>query len=349
MPSHGEILIVKDTAVNRKWRFPPLLWLAGLLLLAFVVLNAAAYMQARAMTHYRPATEKSTRMAALTSPWERAKIFFTGPTVRRQSNTRTPADLGWEFQTAHFRGSHGLQLEAWQVPGAPGSPVVMLFPPYGGSKDVLLHAAREFREMGCELWMTDFHGIGGSQGTVTSIGYHEAEDVAAAVQYARANGAEGRRLILYGPSMGAVAIMRAVAKYGVTADGLILECPFDRLVNTIGTRMQILHLPEFPFAHLVTFWAGVQQRFDGFAHNPIDYAGKIECAVLLLQGTEDESVGPMHIRNVANRLSGKATARFIPEAGHAFLVLRAREPWLAAVTEFLRGEEDSPQHLGSEN
>src|SRR3712207_7040402 len=52
----------------------------------------------------------------------------------------------------------------------------------------------------------DMSGHGGSAGNVTTIGYHEAADVAAAYQYAQTL---DDRVVLYGVSMGAAAILRA--------------------------------------------------------------------------------------------------------------------------------------------
>ena len=56
-----------------------------------------------------------------------------------------------------------------------------MFPGYGASKDTLLRAALEFHALGCEAWIVDFSGVGDSDGRTTTIGWREAEDVAATV------------------------------------------------------------------------------------------------------------------------------------------------------------------------
>lgn len=288
------------------------------------------------MTHYEPATARTTRLAGLTT-WDKARTVLCGPTVRRQSNVRTPSEVGLAFETKTFPGSGGAKLEAWHLPGKrAGAPCIVLFPGYAASKDTLLHAAREFGALGCEQWLVDPHGIGGSEGNVTSVGYHEAEDVAAAFAEAKRSAA-GRPVILYGTSMGAVACMRAVHQKWADPAGLILECPFDRFTTTIGNRFERLGLPRFPLATGVAFWVGVQQGFNGFAHNPTAYAAGIQCPVLLMQGGHDESVGRESLLAVNQAFGSRCQFVFIPDGGHAFLVLHSAPVWRRSVREFLSG------------
>lgn len=314
----------------RRWLVRWALLLLGLLLLTFA---AVTFRQAWAMTHYRPATARTTKLAAL-STWGKAGALLTGPIIRRQLNTRDPGHFGMPFETLRFPGAHGLKIEAWRIAGKAGAPSVLMFPGYGASKDTLFHAAREFAALGCEIWMVDPHGIGGSEGSITSVGYHETDDVAAAFQEARKLD-PARKIILYGTSMGAVAILRAVHTGVAAPDALILECPFDRFTNTIGVRFSLLGLPRFPFAEAVAFWVGAQQGFNGLAHNPATYARSVRCPTLLLQGALDESVGPAFVRNVAQNLGPAATFVLIPDAGHAFLARYSPEVWRKSVHAFV--------------
>ncbi len=73
---------------------------------------------------------------------------------------------------------------------------------------------------------------------------------------------------------------------------LVLESPFDALLSTVVNRFALMGLPAFPFAHLLVFWGGVQQGFNGFRHYPADYATEVRCAVLLLDGANDTRVTP---------------------------------------------------------
>ncbi len=310
-------------------------WLAflpgGLVALVF---GTMTWMQAWGMTHYQPAETRSTRLRELTSAGK-ARFLFTGPTVRRMGNVSAPDQRGLPFTTRFFRNAAGQKLEAWEILAGGGGPLVLMFPGYGGSKDTLLAAAVEFHRLGCSAWLVDFAGIGGSEGNITTIGWREAGDVTAAVRAAQA-AQPGRRLVLYGTSMGAAAILRAVHLGEVQPAALVLECPFDRLVSTIGNRCSLIGLPRQPFSTGVVFWAGLQQGYNGFDHNPVDYARSVRCPTLLMQGGRDQLVGLDRARRIATALGKNGTFQVFPEAGHAFLVVNAAEPWRANVRRFLR-------------
>jgi uncharacterized protein len=322
------------TTKSRRWMRRGVWVLALLAILVGIAFAGITFVQARAMTHYAPVDIRTTRLheAKGIRVW---RLLLSGPAVRRQANTRNPEDFGMRFSTAHIKGAHGLELEIWRIQGRPGVPRVVMFPGYGASKDTMLHAAQELNEYGCEMWMVDFHGIGGSEGAINSVGYHEASDVTAAVQHADHEFKRDRPLVVYGVSMGAAASLRAAALGDVQPDGMILEAPFDRLARTIGNRFALLGLPSGPFGSAVAFWAGVQQGFNGLGHNPVEYARYVRCPTLLLQGAQDDSVGYDAVREVAHSLGDRGTFRLIPEAGHSYLVLNARETWRHSVHDFL--------------
>src|SRR5207237_2938162 len=125
----------------------------------------------------------------------------------------------------------------------------------------LLTPAAAFHEMGYAVLLVDFRGTGGSSGQETTLGVREAADVARAVDYTQHTW-PARPLVLYGVSMGAAAIMRAVATEGVHPAALILESPFDRLLDTVANRFHAMGLPAFPAAGLLVFWGSLQQGYD---------------------------------------------------------------------------------------
>jgi uncharacterized protein len=320
---------VKEKLVRlRRWlRWPLRVGTAG-----FIAVNGAAFMMAWSMTHYDVPTARTTRIAQV-SGWEKAKLLLSGPTVRRQRNERTPANVGMDFSVERFAGSHGLSIEAWRIEGQPGKPVVLMFPGYAASKDTLLRGAQEFHALGCGMWLVDFHGIGGSDGSSTTIGYEEAEDVVAVWQRV-AKEAKGP-LVGYGMSMGAAALLRAVSQHGIEPDALILEAPFDRLRTTVGNRLKPLNLPVAPLSAMLVFWGGVQHGFNGFAHNPVDYARAVRCPTLLMQGENDENVGRPAFTAMTDALAEHGTAVLIPGAGHAYIMKAQPKLWRDTVQEFL--------------
>src|SRR4051812_26439189 len=226
------------------------------LLLAFAGLNGVAFMQARALTHYASSGESTAQPEALTLQ-QKAWAIATGVKMARPQNAHTPKDVGLAYSTHMIKvGGAGEILEAWAVEHEASRGVVLMFAGYAMSKDALLAPAAALYEMGYSPFLVDFRGAGGSSGSDTTLGVREADDVAAALDYAKQKW-PGERTVLYGISMGSAAILRAVAHEGAQPDALVLESPFDTLLNTVGNRFHALGLPAFPSAELVVLWGSV--------------------------------------------------------------------------------------------
>lgn len=308
--------------------------LAFFLVIAFLALNALTYVHARAMTCY-VATGARTGKPESLSFLQKASLIFTGVTVPRPTcDGRTPESVGLPFETHRIPGDGGVELEAWYLhsPGSRG--LVLMFHGYAECKSSLLREAAAFHKKGYSACLVDFRGSGGSNGTETTIGVREADDVVAAVNYAQANWAE-QKLILYGQSMGSAATLRALALRDVRPTAVVLECPFDRLVSTVANRFGVMGLPAFPVAQLLVFWGGIQHSFNGFAHNPVDYAGQVTCPVLLLHGADDRRVTAAEAKAVYDALAGPKHFELIEGAGHQSYVGRHPEKWCKVVAGFL--------------
>lgn len=289
---------------RRQW------WLWGLaaLLLCFVALNFVAYRQAWAMTHFVNGGSKTQPPEHLTW-WQRAAVIATGVRLPKPLNTVTT------LTTAEVMTRDGVKLELWRMPVQDAKTVVVMFHGYGCAKSMMLPEAAVLHDLGWEVVMTDFRGSGGSAGDVTTIGWREALDVAAVVEWTRRE-LPGRRLVLFGQSMGAVAALRSVATEGVQPDAMILECPFETLLNTVRQRFRAMGLPVWPSAELLVFWGGRQMAMNGFRHDATVYAKAVRCPVLLLWGEQDARVRREEVERVAVALGGNVQFVPLPGVGH---------------------------------
>jgi len=142
-------------------------------------------------------------------------------------------------------------------------------------------------------------------------------------------------VVLYGVSMGAAAILRAVSAHKLTPDGLILECPFDRLLTTVRNRFGAMRLPSFPAAQLLVFWGGVQQGFNGFHFNPADYARGVRCPTLLMHGERDPRVRLEEMQHIAKNLNSNSVSKVFSSLGHQDYLSSDPAEWRSYVTELL--------------
>jgi alpha-beta hydrolase superfamily lysophospholipase len=321
---------------SRPWRS-----LALFLLLAFTFVEYLAYQHAHAMTHYvqnggwaRTSAGTWTGRPESLSTLAKAKVLFGGVKIARPQFDATPASVGLDAESHTVAGPAG-GLTAWYVPHEDSRGVVLLFHGFGGCKARLLPEAKAFHELGFACFLVDFRGCGGSAGDTTTIGYHEAEDVAAAVAYVREQWPD-QPIVLFGQSMGAAALMRAAGVLGVQADAIVLECPFDRMLSAVRARFRAFGVVSFPFAESLVFWGGAQLGFNAFRHNPVDYARGLCCPVLLMQGSVDRRIRPAETQAIYDQLPGEKELHFFEGLGHHSYVARRPEEWREQVEPFLK-------------
>jgi dipeptidyl aminopeptidase/acylaminoacyl peptidase len=295
--------------------------------------NVLAFMQARAMTRFTESGERTGRPEQL-SVVDRLGVLLSGVSIPRPSNRSTPADFGLDFEFHRIASADGVTLDAWFVPGRREQSVVALFPGYAASKSSLLTTARVLHDLGYAALLVDFYGSGGSSGSGTTVGFKEADDVAAVVEYLRRTWPE-RKIVLYGVSMGGAAVLRAVAVHRVAVSGLIIEAGFDTLLNTGKNRFRTMGLPGSPFAELLLFWGGLQNGFNAFALNPVDYACAVTSPTLLLHGAEDVRATPEEARRVAAAMNGNGRLIIYDGVPHTSVARAKREEWSRDVAAFL--------------
>ncbi len=315
------------------------------------LLLAVARTQARAMFHYvdLPLEMRTARPESL-SLGSKMKVLFGGVTVPRPQNHSDPRSAhGWDFDRIEIDNGRGENLEVWRIPSgrtgyaassAEGAPLALMFHGYAASKGSLLPAAVQLRQLGCDCWLVDFFGSGGSSGDHTTFGWAEADDVAAVFREAQASSAydlEKRRpIILYGASMGGAAVMRAMADLGVDADAALVESVFSDLRGTVANRFHLMQLPAFPAADLLLYFGGRDLNFDPREHCPRDYAPRIDVPTLLLHGDRDTRAPLADAQRIRENFSGPASLVAF-DAEHQTLAASHPEQWRNAVRDFLLG------------
>jgi alpha-beta hydrolase superfamily lysophospholipase len=302
-------------------------------LLLAIALNAVAYRHAYTMTHFTAGGARTDKPEAL-SLWQKMNVLFTGVNIPRPICEETPEKFGLPFTTHRFGGDDGSALEGWHIPHSQAKGLVIMFHGYAGCKASLLPEARGLHDLGYATFLVDFRGSGGSRGDATTVGVFEAEDVVAACDYARSSW-HGEPVVLYGHSMGSAAILRAIATAELRPTALVLECPFDRLLSTVANRFTAMGLPSFPGAQLLVFWGGVQNGFNGFRHNPVEYAERVHCPVLLLLGEMDVRVTREQGEAIFRSFQGVKQLESFQGTGHDSLLAARPEQWRRAVRSFL--------------
>ena len=338
-------------------------WLL-LLLLAFAAINAVAFLHAWRFTHFTNGPGRHSPNPEQLGPGQKLGLLLTGMRNPKPQNGPKP---DFPVETVTIASPNG-PLEAWYARPDSGRArgTVALFHGYASSKSHLAHEAGYFRCLGYNVLLVDQAGNGNSASYRTTVGYHEADDVVAAfrwlkesanqssgpplrrtlrIKQMRAGGGAGREVILYGVSMGAVAILRAEAELGIRPTANILECPYGSMRQTAYNRFASMHVPAFPLADLLVFWGGVQNGFGAHGLNAEHYARQISIPTLLLWGTADPRVTRAETNAIFANLAGPKARHDFPGVGHEPYWPRYPADWERRVRGFLSSATRQPIRL----
>ena len=298
-----------------------------ILLFLFLGLNIIAALHAYKFTHFKKSGVRTERINLTTV--KKIELLFTGVDNPRPVYSILPSH---RYKTIIINSN--VKVECWYIAtDKTAKGTVLLFHGYTSNKSALLERSEPFLRNSYNCLLVDFMGSGGSGGNSTTIGYKEAQEVKDCYDYVK--GLYPGNIYLYGSSMGAVAIMKAINDYKLQPGGIIIECPFGTMYETVCARFNMLHVPTFPMAGILVFWGGIENGFPGFSFKPVDYAKKINCPALLQYGEKDDRVTRKEIDAIFSNLPGNKRLITYPIAGHDDYLKKYKKEWDVNVTEFL--------------
>lgn len=294
----------------------------------FLLLNVITAVHAYKFTHFT--TEKVPRIKDIhgLTFFNKVKILFTGISYSRPADSTLPVG---KYENIKIQSN--VMLDCWLIPADAHKGTVILFHGHLGSKSGMIQRAYAFNKMGYNTLLVDCMGSGGSGGDETTIGYKEAMEVKSCYEYMVQSGE--KNIILFGSSMGAAAILKAMHDYPLQPGCIIIECPFGSLYTTVCARFRNMGLPIFPSAALLTFWGGVENGFWAFSFNPSEYAKAVKCPALLMYGAKDKNVSWKETCDIYDNMAGTKQLHIFKDAGHANYLSICPDEWLHTVSVFL--------------
>jgi len=297
------------------------------LLAVFVLMNVVAFNHAWKFTHFTgtdiPGTDHKNMSAA-----GLIKTAFFGIDNPRPARNWLPDR---PYETIHIQSNE--DLECWMIPAKNARGTVLMFHGYKDDKTGLLGRAYMLNDAGYNTMLVDMMGAGGSTGNRVTIGYDEAENVLDCYKYLEEKGEQ--KIVLFGISMGAAALMKATADHNLKPACIIAEAPFSTMRETVAIRFDMMGVPKFPMAHLLVIWGGLQHSFWGYNHNPSDYARQITSPTLIMFGGKDDRVKLSEEQDIINNLQGEKELIIYPEAGHVNFMGKYKDQWAEDITSFI--------------
>lgn len=318
-----------------KRKLPSLVrWILWVLLAQFILFNISAALYAHRFTHVYddPALRnKAPNRNVFVKTWR----LFSGPRQPRSVITEFPA---FPYDTVTLKTQSGIFIDAWYAkPDSVAKGTVIFFHGIMANKGMLLTEADEFRYLGYNVMLIDFRAYGNSGGHITTIGVKESEEVKLAYDYIVKLGE--KNIFLYGISMGAVVVSKAIADYDLKPAGAFLDMPFASMQSHLRARARLLGFRGFgekPFGFLVTLWIGIERGFNAFKDQTTRYVSKINCPVLMQWGALDNIALKNETDEVYNAIATTHKKLVIYDhAGHESLLQNDPAKWRMEVEKFL--------------
>jgi uncharacterized protein len=308
-----------------------------IVLVIFILLNVVMIFQAYKFTHFYANAPKPKKAEEMTAGEKISSSLFGV----QYPKSIVVDSLKPNHTTQIIQTADGIKLEAWYINAErndtiiPHRGTVIMFHGHGSAKSGIIKEAESFYRFGYNVLMIDFRNHGNSEGNTCTIGYVETKDVKAAYDFVQAKGE--KQIVLYGISMGASTVMKAINDFDLKPEKVILEMPFGSLFDAVKGRIRMMHLPEEPFSAMLTFWGGIEQRFWAFNFKPWDYASKITCPILLQWGMNDPRVTQEETNHIFKNIASHQKELIVyTQSAHESLCKKENAKWNDVVGKFLK-------------
>jgi uncharacterized protein len=225
-----------------------------------------------------------------------------------------PAPAGYEEGRVV---SEGLKLRTWTLRGRPEKAAVVVGHGVGDTLESFTDFASRLNARGHTVLLLDFRGHGGSEGSYTTLGGRERDDVRAAAQALRDRGLAGSGLVFMGFSMGAVAVLRAAVDQP-DVKAVVVEAPYDTYRDNIARHAWLLYkiprwVPIIPIAIAIAGW---RADFDPDDVDAVAAARRLRAPLLAIVDGADDRMPESVVRRILDAHPGPKRLWVAPGAGH---------------------------------
>jgi pimeloyl-ACP methyl ester carboxylesterase len=254
--------------------------------------------------------------------------------------TETPATYGAPYRDVEFQTSDGVTIRGWLL--ASGDKHVTIVYSHG-----LFRSRRELLERATDLWkrgygalLYDSRNHGDSGHAKVTLGYDERLDAEAAVRFLHEQERSEDRIVLYGISMGAAAVLLAAAESPGDVSAVIADSSFLSFDDTTAHHVNLLHLPAFPLANELRFFIEKRASFDGNNLNEVDAVQRLgQMPAMFIAAARDRRMPPEIAQRLYHESKSPKKALLIVDGpgadihGHAYQADPTR--YIEEVSKFL--------------
>ncbi|HEU5281580.1 MAG TPA: alpha/beta fold hydrolase [Gammaproteobacteria bacterium] len=216
--------------------------------------------------------------------------FYLGIRPFKVNSTLTPKDFNVPYERVTFLTQDHLKLSGWFIPNKnPKAPTIIVCHGYPADKGNILPSTL-FLHQDYQLFYFDFRYLGESEGSYSTIGKNEVDDLLAAITFLKSRGIQ--QVGVWGYSLGGVvALLTAPKTPAIKA--IVAQAPYARLDWVAEDNYHPPYLNKV-LGELTRFWAWLFLGYDINKVNPALTASHIAVPTLIIHSKTDHLISLKH-------------------------------------------------------
>jgi dipeptidyl aminopeptidase/acylaminoacyl peptidase len=218
----------------------------------------------------------------------------------------TPRDLRMEYENVSFKTADGLTLRGWHIPAKkPNDQTVILLHGYPADKGNIL-PPMAFLHDDFNLLLFDFRYLGASEGSYSTAGVKEVEDLLAAIQFLKTRAIT--EVGVWGFSMGGAVALMAIDK-APEIRAVVAESSYASLAEM---ALQLFRVPliNYPIAYLISLWAKLILGIDLRDASPAERIRNSAIPILITHSSADDVIPFSQAKSLQQALANNPRAEF---------------------------------------
>ncbi len=238
----------------------------------------------------------------LASAW----LFYISIRPPKIVSSITPRDLNMPYEQVSFPTVDGLTLRGWFIPSEKkAAKTLILLHGYPADKGNILPALA-FLHADFNLLLFDFRYLGESEGSYSTAGAKEVEDLLAAIRFLKTRGIE--EVGVWGFSMGGAVGLMTIDK-APEIRAVVSESSYASLTEM---ALQLFRVPllNYPMAYLIGFWAKLFLGIDVRDVSPAEKIRNTTVPILITHSSTDAVVPFSQAKALQGALINNPRAEF---------------------------------------
>lgn len=225
--------------------------------------------------------------------------FYSSIRPPKILSSLTPRDLKMDYEAVSFETADGLTLRGWYIPSVKttGRTLILLHG-YPADKGNIL-PPMAFLHEDFNLLLFDFRYLGESEGSYSSAGAKEVEDLLAAIRYLKGRGIT--EVGVWGFSMGGAVGLMAIEK----ASEIRVVVSDSSYAELADLALELFRLPllNYAMAYLVRLWAKLFLGIDLSDVSPAQRVRDTKIPIFLIHSPADAVIPFSHGQSLQEALA----------------------------------------------